>query len=72
MTGFKGRSGIYEILPMTDELRALMGTGVDLRDLRRSAMRTGVKPLRLAGAAKVALGVTTIEEVLKTAPPMGD
>ena len=72
MTGFKGRSGIYEILPMTDELRALMGTGVDLRDLRRSVMRTGVKPLRLAGAAKVALGVTTIEEVLKTAPPMGD
>jgi general secretion pathway protein E len=72
MTGYKGRSGIYEILPLTEELRGLMRTRSDLRDLRRSAMRSGVKPLRLAGAAKVAAGLTTIEEVLKAAPPMGD
>jgi general secretion pathway protein E len=68
-TGFRGRSGLYEVLTMTDGLRALVDERPDLGRIRERAMRDGMKPLRLAGATKVAAGQTTIEEVLRNAPP---
>jgi general secretion pathway protein E len=40
--------------------------------LRESAYREGVKPLRISGAMKVAAGLTTVDEVMKVAPPMQD
>jgi general secretion pathway protein E len=43
----------------------------DLGRIRQRAMRDGMKPLRLSGAMKVAAGTTTIEEVLRNAPPSG-
>ena len=70
MTGFKGRTGIYEMLLMTDELRALITDTPDQVALRRMAIQQGLKPLRLSGALKVAQGTTTLEEVLNVAPPM--
>ncbi len=69
MTGYKGRIGIYEIMPLSAELKRLVATKAELDALRQQAMREGVKSLRIAGARKVAAGLTTIEEVLKVAPP---
>jgi general secretion pathway protein E len=72
MTGFKGRVGIYEIMPMSAEIRKQVVHGPELSRLREQAMREGMKPLRIAGAKKVAAGLTTIAEVIKVAPPMVD
>jgi general secretion pathway protein E len=41
-----------------------------LAKLREQAMRDGMKPLRIAGARKVAAGLTTIQEIIKVAPPL--
>ena len=71
-TGYKGRVGIYEIMPMSAEIMKLVSEGAELAKLREQAMREGMKPLRIAGAKKVAAGLTTIAEVLKVAPPMFD
>ena len=71
-TGFIGRVGIYEMMPLVDALKQEIQQGFDLVGFRRSAIRQGMKPLNLAGAQKVARGVTTIEEVLKVAPPRYD
>ena len=67
-TGYMGRIGIYEIMLMTAELKKLVTDTTDLAAVRAEAYRSGMKPLRLSGAMKVAQGVTTMEEVLKVAP----
>jgi general secretion pathway protein E len=72
MTGYQGRVGLYEIMPMSPELRKLVTGHTDLAKLREQATREGMKPLRISGAKKVAAGLTTIEEVLKVAPPAHD
>ncbi|MFA5371502.1 MAG: ATPase, T2SS/T4P/T4SS family, partial [Sideroxydans sp.] len=69
MTGYSGRIGIYEILLMSPELRKLVNSEMNLASLREQANREGMKPLRISGAQKVAAGLTTLEEVLKTSPP---
>jgi general secretion pathway protein E len=70
MTGYRGRTGLYEIL-MTDETsRQLLTDQPDLLALRRHAMKSGMRPLRLAGAARVASGLTTVDEILRNAPPV--
>jgi len=71
-TGFIGRVGIYEMMPINDSLRQEISNGSDLIKFRKAAIKQGMKPLNLAGAQKVAKGVTTIEEVLKVAPPRYD
>jgi general secretion pathway protein E len=71
-TGFIGRIGIYEMMPITDVLKHEISDNFDLVKFRRAALRQGMKPLNLAGAQKVARGMTTIEEVLKVAPPRYD
>jgi len=70
MTGYAGRIGIYEMMLMTPGLRKLIHADGDLAVLREQALRDGMKPLRASGALKVAAGLTTIEEVLKVAPPL--
>ena len=69
MTGYSGRIGIYEILLMSPELRKIINTETNISALREQANREGMKPLRISGAQKVAAGLTTLEEVLKTSPP---
>ncbi|MBU0689637.1 MAG: GspE/PulE family protein [Gammaproteobacteria bacterium] len=69
MTGYSGRIGIYEILLMSPELRKLITSETDIAALRDQAGREGMKPLRISGAQKIANGTTTMEEVLKSAPP---
>lgn len=67
-TGFKGRQGIYEILPMSDKVQAFINEDCDLAGMRKQGMKEGMKTLRLSGAQKVAAGLTTVEEVLRVAP----
>ena len=69
MTGYLGRIGLYEILLMSPEMKKLVTPDADLALLRELAYREGMKPLRVSGAMKVAVGVTTIEEVMKVVPP---
>jgi general secretion pathway protein E len=69
MTGYAGRIGIYEILLMSPELRKLITPTTDVAKLREAAYREGMKPLRISGAIKVAAGTTTLDEVIKVAPP---
>jgi general secretion pathway protein E len=70
-TGYMGRVGLYEILLLSPEVKRLITAGADLGKLREQAYKEGMKPLRISGAMKVATGVTTLDEVLKVAPPPG-
>jgi general secretion pathway protein E len=70
-TGYLGREGIYELLLMTDPVKALVNENVEIGKLRMSAMSEGMRTLRLSGARKVAAGSTTIAEVLRVAPFSG-
>ncbi|QJR14285.1 GspE/PulE family protein [Usitatibacter palustris] len=67
-TGFRGRVAIYEILPMTPDVKKVVGAGGDIPAITQAAYKAGMRPLRVSGATKVALGMTTFEEVLKSAP----
>jgi len=67
-TGYMGRAGLYEVMPMNDTLADLIQTETDMTQLRRQAMKDGMRNLRLSGAQKVAAGLTTIEEVLRVTP----
>jgi general secretion pathway protein E len=72
MTGYMGRVGIYETLLFSQTLKGLVGQNADLVALREQAFKEGMKPLRISGAMKVGAGLTTIDEVLKVAPPVRD
>ena len=72
MTGYTGRVGIYETLLYTSPLKNLVSQSADLGALREAAFKEGMKPLRISGAMKVGAGLTTIDEVLKVAPPVRD
>lgn len=69
-TGFRGRSGIYEMLTITPALRKLITSETDLAKLTKLAHQEGMQPLIINGAEKIAAGLTTIEELLKVAPPL--
>jgi general secretion pathway protein E len=68
-TGYMGRIGIYEILLLDHSVRKLITASADLAAITEQAVKMGMKPLRISGAMKVAQGLTTLEEVLKVAPP---
>jgi general secretion pathway protein E len=67
-TGFRGRVGFYELLAMSESARLHVHPVLDADALRRQALAEGMHPLRAAGVMKVAEGVTTLEEVLRTTP----
>ena len=69
-TGFRGRSGIYEMLTISPKLRKLITANTDLADIKKLAYQEGMQPLLLNGLEKVAAGLTTIDEVLKVAPQL--
>jgi len=67
-TGYLGRVGIYEIMQMSREIKHLIVEKTELALLTQAAYKAGMRPLRVSGATKVAQGITTFEEVLKSAP----
>jgi general secretion pathway protein E len=64
-TGYRGRTGIYELLTVSEGFGRLIRESGDMRTLREQSVKDGMKPLRIAGAMKVVEGVTTADEVLK-------
>lgn len=68
-TGYLGRQGLYEILLLTETLKEKVTSDCNLYELRRQSMKEGMRTLRLSGAQKIAAGLTTLEEVLRVAPP---
>ena len=72
MTGFIGRVGVYELLLMSPEVRKLVGKETDAARVRDQACREGMRPLRISGALKVASGITSLEEIVRVAPPADD
>ncbi len=72
MTGYSGRVGIYEVLVNSPEIRRQIKPLTDIPKLREQGFREGMRPLRISGALKVAQGLTSLEEVIKVAPPSED
>ena len=64
-TGYRGRSGIYELFALTEEARSLILRRAPARDIRRLAIEAGMVTLRIDGWLRACEGVTTIEEVLR-------
>jgi general secretion pathway protein E len=71
-TGYMGRTGLVELLIVNDAIRTLVAKGAELQELRMQAARDGLRSLRVSGAEKIALGVTTLDEVLRAAPPFSN
>ncbi|MEM7077996.1 MAG: GspE/PulE family protein [Pseudomonadota bacterium] len=67
-TGYLGRMGIYEILPMTGKIQSLVRQDTDLDEVKKLGFSEGMRTLRLAGAQKVGSGLTTMAEVLRVSP----
>ncbi|MES2742245.1 MAG: ATPase, T2SS/T4P/T4SS family [Pseudomonadota bacterium] len=70
-TGYRGRTGLYELLTVTDGFTQIIGEQTDINALRRQSIADGMKPLRIAGAIKIQEGVTSVEEVLKVTAAFG-
>ncbi len=70
MTGFRGRTGLYELLVVTETFKATVTREPGIDALRRQAVLDGMRPMRLAGALQVAKGTTTMPEVLVATPPL--
>jgi len=64
-TGYKGRVGLYEVMPMKEEVKELVLSRASTSEVKKEAMRLGMKTLRQSGIMKIREGVTTIEEVLR-------
>ncbi|MBN1395415.1 MAG: Flp pilus assembly complex ATPase component TadA [Pirellulales bacterium] len=64
-TGFRGRTGLFEFMPINDQLRDLINHGASTQQIRDLALQTGMVPLRESGLEKVFNGITTIEEVVR-------
>lgn len=67
-TGYMGRTGIYEMMPMSPCLRALISAQLDLGNFGQTALSEGMRPLRISAAEQVARGITTVQEVLAVLP----
>jgi general secretion pathway protein E len=72
MTGYLGRVGVYETLLFTSAIKNLVAEKADIGALREQAFKEGMKPLRISGAMKVGAGQSTVDEILKVAPPVRD
>jgi general secretion pathway protein E len=70
LTGYLGRSGLYELMLCSEDLRGKVKIGSTPDDIRTQAVTDGMRPMRLAGAMRLAEGMTTLEEVLSTTPPV--
>ncbi|QHI98086.1 type II/IV secretion system protein [Xylophilus rhododendri] len=70
MTGYRGRMGLYELLTVSEVFKDKVNKEPVIGALRRQAIADGMRPLRLAGALRVAEGLTTLPEILATTPPL--
>lgn len=64
-TGYKGRVGFYQVMPMKEEIKELILNGANTAEIKRESMRIGIKTMRQSGLTKLKEGVTSFEEVLR-------
>jgi type IV pilus assembly protein PilB len=64
-TGYKGRVAIYEMMPMTKNIKELILNGGTTAELKMEAVKSGMDTLRVSGLKKVVQGISTLEEVLR-------
>jgi type IV pilus assembly protein PilB len=64
-SGYRGRIALYEVMPMSEELRSLVLNGASATEIKRTAISLGMKTLRGSGLTKLREGATTVEEVLR-------
>lgn len=64
-TGFRGRSGIYEVLDITSDIRRMVLSGAHATEIHRAAAKAGMRTLREDAADRVRQGLTTVEEVMR-------
>ncbi|MBO0685095.1 MAG: type II/IV secretion system protein [Candidatus Dormibacteraeota bacterium] len=64
-TGYRGRIGVFEVLPLTDSIKRLIVDKASTQSIREAAIHEGMLPLRAAGVEKVAEDVTTLSEVIR-------
>ncbi|MDP3261171.1 MAG: type IV-A pilus assembly ATPase PilB [Thermodesulfovibrionales bacterium] len=64
-TGYRGRIGIYEVMPMKDELKELTLEGASSDEIRQAAVKLGMETLRMSGLAKIKDGITSVEEIAR-------
>ncbi|MCK5825730.1 MAG: Flp pilus assembly complex ATPase component TadA, partial [Desulfuromusa sp.] len=69
--GYLGRTGLYELLEVTDPIRRLVTSNADAATIRTQALKMGMRPLRQAGLVKVLAGETTVEEILRVTQEEG-
>jgi len=64
-SGYKGRIALYEVMPVGTEIKEMVLEGASADELKKTAIRMGMKTLRMSGLTKVQEGVTSIEEVMR-------
>lgn len=64
-TGYKGRTAIYEVMPMRDEIKKTILEGASAIEIKRMAVKFGMKTLRMSGLTKIKEGVSSMEEVVR-------
>ena len=64
--GYKGRLGLYEVMTMKEEVKELVLARASASEIKKEAIRLGMKTLRQSGISKIKDGMTTIEEVLRS------
>jgi len=68
-TGYKGRIALYEVVPITEAIKELVLMGASASELKKEAIRQGMKTLRQSGLTKVSEGITSVPEVLRITIP---
>ena len=64
-SGYKGQVALYEVMPLKDELKELILEGASADELKKTAVRLGMKTLRMSGLTKLKKGITSVEEVVR-------
>lgn len=65
MTGYKGRTALFEVLEITDELAEMISSEKSINEIRNKALENGFTSLRQSGLSKIQMGITTNEEVIR-------
>ncbi len=64
-SGYRGRIALYEVMSLKDELKEMILEGASADELKKTAVRLGMRTMRMSGLAKVKSGITSVEEVLR-------
>jgi len=68
-SGYRGRVALYEVMPISEEIRDLILAGASSSEIKNKACELGMQTLRQAGLAKMSSGATTMEEILRVTMP---